>query len=124
MSGEELNHAWKQALDSFLLGESRTQALTDIALVWIENDGYQVIRSICRSIPNMVNQSQILRSVLERTAQTEPRVAFELAMECHENQMDLPLIDVVKAWAQREPLEALEPSQILSKQLFNTHYNG
>lgn len=108
LSVEELKQAWKSMLDSHLLGTYRNSSLQAIATAWIDKEDFHVVRSICRSIPNLEDRSEVLRSVLKQHSDTDPQAAFELAVECHENQMDGPLTSIVDAWAQREPMEALK----------------
>lgn len=108
LSVEELKQAWKSMLDSHLLGTYRNSSLQAIANAWIDKEDFHVVRSICRSIPNLNDRSRVLHLVLRHLSDTEPQAAFELAVECHVNQMDWPLTSIVDAWAQREPMEALK----------------
>ena len=109
LSVEELKQAWLSMIDSHFLGGYQTSSLLAIATAWLEISSYefQFISSICRSMPNVHERTWILDFLLKQVSETDLRPAFELAVECHENQMDTPLTTVVTAWAHREPLEAL-----------------
>ncbi len=119
---EELKQAWDLMIDSHLLGVYRTTSLRNIAAAWIDtaNYQYQFVPSICRSLPNVYERSWILEFLLKHVSETDLRPAFELAVECHENQMDAPLITVVMAWGHRDPVEALQA--ISSMELTSLRY--
>lgn len=109
LSVEELKQAWISMIDSHFLGRYQTSSLLAIATAWLEISNYefQFISSICRSLPNVNERTWILDFLLKQVSETDLRPAFELAVECYENQMDIPLTTVVTTWAHREPLEAL-----------------
>lgn len=106
----ELKQAWNLMIDSHFLGVHQTSSLLGIAAAWLDISNYQFqfIASICRSMPNVHERTWILNFLLKQVSETDLQPAFELAVECHENQMDEPLTTVVRAWGQREPLEALQ----------------
>lgn len=110
LSVEELKQAWISMIDSRFLDTHRHSHLLAIASAWLDISNYQFqfISSICHSMPNVYERSEILNFLLKQVSETDLRPAFELAVECHENQMDDPLITVVRAWGHREPLEALQ----------------
>lgn len=119
---EELKQAWDSMIDSHFLGVYRTSSLKDIAAAWIDtaNYQYQFVPSICRSMPNVYERSWVLDFLLKQVSETDLRPAFELAVECYENQMDVPLITVVMAWGHRDPVEALQA--ISSMELTSLRY--
>ena len=109
LSVEELKQAWISMIDSHFVDSYRYAHLLFMADAWLDISNYQFqfISSICHSMPNVYERSEILNFLLKQVSETDLRPAFELAVECHENQMDDPLTTVVRAWGHREPLEAL-----------------
>ncbi len=109
-------------IDSPFLGYFRTSSLRDIAAAWLDVSDYQFhfISSICRSMPNVYERSWVMDFLLKQVSETDLLPAFELAVECHESQMDVPLMTVVMAWGHRDPLEALKA--ISKLELTNLRY--
>lgn len=108
LSVEELKQAWDVMLDSHFLGTPKNATLQNIATAWIDEEDLDIIRSECRSLPNLYDRSRVLHLILKQLSYTDLRAAFDLAVDCHENQMDWPLTSIVDTWAQREPIDALK----------------
>ena len=107
---DQLNHAWDALLGDQHCDFYQTDLLENIAILLIDLKGNRIVRRLSTSILDLATRSRLLESMLIEISRESwgkgLRPAFRLAVDLHLDQMDKPLIGVVKQWTRLVPSDA------------------
>lgn len=98
---------WNEIVTKLQDNTRQTSLLSQVAIAWIDKSGLNVLDQISASLNNSYTRQQVLQSVLDHVAITEPAKAFEYARTTENDQQNQIIISVVHTWAQSDPQSAL-----------------
>ncbi len=100
--------AWNEVVGRAQGDVRQSRALSDLAIRWVEQSGLEVLDQIAESLANRQTRTNILNSVLNSVAETDPEKAFRYAVTLENDPHNMIVSNVVSHWARKDPKAALE----------------
>jgi len=100
---KEPERSWSEIVEDAQNEPGQIKLLTEIAKIWIERAGLGALDRIRQSLDNSPTKSLITTAVLREVARTNPRIAFEYAMNLDNDPDNESKFAVVQKWAESDP---------------------
>lgn len=99
--------AWNSFVIDGYSNAAQTEHLIEVAELWINRDGIDVIDRISDSLESSTVLNAVVVSVLHRVARQDPADAFRQALGLKSSSRELALETIVEIWAVKDPNGAL-----------------
>lgn len=99
--------AWNSFVIDGYSNAAQTEHLIEVAELWIDRDGIDVIDRISDSLESSTVLNAVVVSVLHRVARQDPADAFRQALGLKSSSRELALETIVEIWAVKDPNGAL-----------------
>lgn len=99
--------AWNSFVIDGYSNAAQTEHLIEVAELWIDRDGIDVIDRISDSLESSIVLNAVVVSVLHRVARQDPADAFRQALGLKSSSRELALETIVEIWAVKDPNGAL-----------------
>lgn len=99
--------AWNQIVFDREPNLAQTEFLIRVASEWLVQDGISVVDQISASLKDEIVRDAVIRAVLHRFAQEDPRAAMIEAAKLTGNSRELALRTIAEVWARFDPEGAL-----------------
>ena len=100
---EEPERSWRKIVEEAQNEPRQIELLTETAKIWVEETGLGALDQIRQSLDNSPTKSLITTAVLREIARTNPRTAFEYAMNLDNDPQNESKFAVVQKWAESDP---------------------
>lgn len=112
---KDAEQVWNELASKLQDNTRQTALLSQVAIAWIDQSGPKVLEQIAASLTNSYTRQNVLQSVLDHVAITEPARAFEFALNNDTDFYNQIKESVVSAWAQTDPQTALNAVGIVRR---------
>lgn len=98
---------WYEIVEHAQPNQGHCRDLTDIALAWIRDYGFDVLGEVNSSLTDSEIQKHVLKRCLKALVESQPERTLEFAFETDFPDRLSTITEVVRLWAVQDPLSAL-----------------